>query len=367
MITASHPTRQIKAGANSACDPRALEAVSAGDSRSLAEPWQRELARAITDPRELCALLELDPTAATVAPAINAQFRLLVPRGFVGRIGRGDPDDPLLRQIMPTAAELASPEGYSADPLGEQRTLDTPGLLRKYHGRALLVTTGACAVHCRYCFRREFPYGSGAAGGAQQAALDAIAADASITEVILSGGDPLALTTSRLERLSARLSSIGHLRRLRLHTRAPIVLPERVDEGLCAWLAALPWPCVIVLHCNHAHEIDTSVREACARLRASGATLLNQSVLLAGVNDSGAALEALSEALWSAGVLPYYLHLLDRVRGAAHFEVSEPRARALVADAAARLPGYLLPRLVREVPGAPGKSLIAPAAWPSSE
>jgi EF-P beta-lysylation protein EpmB len=364
MITASHPTRQIKAGARDERDPQALEATYTGDIGSLAEQWQRELARAVTDPLELCALLELDPSAATVAPAIHAQFRLLVPRGFVRRMRRRDPDDPLLRQIMPTAAELAAPEGYSADPLGEQRALDTGGLLRKYHGRALLVTTGACAVHCRYCFRREFPYGDAAAAGAQQAALDAIAADSSISEVILSGGDPLALTTSRLERLSARLSGVAHLRRLRLHTRAPIVLPERVNEGLCAWLAALPWPCVIVLHCNHANEIDASVREACARLHASGATLLNQSVLLAGVNDSCAALEDLSEALWSAGVLPYYLHLLDRVRGSAHFEVSEPRARVLLADAAARLPGYLLPRLVREVPGAPGKSLIAPAAWP---
>ena len=365
MITASHPTRQIRADAHSDGDTRALPAAVAESSSAQTEPWQRELARAITDARELCALLELDPAAASVAPAIQAQFRLLVPRGFVRRMRRGDADDPLLRQILPTAAELASPEGYSADPLGERRALATRGLLRKYHGRALLVTTGACAVHCRYCFRREFPYGGAAAAGAQQAALEAIAADASITEVILSGGDPLALTTSRLERLSARLRPIAHVRRLRLHTRLPIVLPERVNESLCAWLTALPWPCVIVLHCNHANEIDSSVRAACARLRASGATLLNQSVLLAGINDSCAALEELSEALWSAGVLPYYLHLLDRVRGSAQFEVSEPRARALLAEAAARLPGYLLPRLVREVEGAPGKSLIAPAPWPT--
>jgi EF-P beta-lysylation protein EpmB len=238
-----------------------------------------------------------------------------------------------------------------------------PGLLHKYYGRALLITTGACAIHCRYCFRREFPYDS-AHGHAPRwrEALNVIAADGSIEELILSGGDPLSLSTLRLARLTEQLRAIPHIRRLRLHTRTPVVLPERVDDELTAWIADLPWPCVIVLHSNHANEIDATVRSAAARLRAAGATLLNQSVLLAGINDSVAALHGLSQALWSAGVLPYYLHLLDRVRGAAHFEVGEARARALMAALAARLPGYLVPRLAREVPGADAKTVLADAA-----
>ena len=337
--------------------------------------WQRELAQAVTDPLELCRLLELDPQRALASRAALGQFRLRVPRGFVRRMRRGDPADPLLRQVWPDARELLEAPGFGADPLREQASTRASGLLQKYHGRALLIITGACAVHCRYCFRREFPYGGSpeeaaplersatAAAARWSAALAAIAADPSIEEVILSGGDPLSLRTERLRALTDALRSIPHVRRLRLHTRTPVVLPERVDEELTGWLAGLPWPCVVVLHCNHANEIDASVRVAAARLRASGAWLFNQSVLLAGVNDAVAALEQLSESLWAAGVLPYYLHLLDPLRGTAHFDVREPQARALLAALAARLPGYLVPRLVREEPGAPSKTLIAPAAW----
>jgi EF-P beta-lysylation protein EpmB len=218
-------------------------------------------------------------------------------------------------------------------------------------------------VHCRYCFRREYPYGEADAGGRWQAALDAVAADASIQEVILSGGDPLSLADHRLRQLTDALGRIPHLRRLRVHTRLPIVLPERVDIGLVGWIASLPWPLVMVLHANHANEIDDSVRAAAQRLRSAGVTLLNQSVLLAGVNDSAEALEALSLALWSAQVLPYYLHLLDPVRGVAHFEVPEAIAQGLMARLATRLPGYLVPRLVREQAGAPAKTVIAGAPW----
>ncbi len=322
------------------------------------EAWQRELAQAVTDPVELCRLLQLDPQLALQARTAAGRFRLLVPRGFVRRMRRADPHDPLLLQVLPGARELIEQAGYESDPLHECRTQRVPGLLHKYHGRALLISTGACAVHCRYCFRREFPYGGHAD---TSGALAAIAADASIEEVILSGGDPLALSTARLRRLTDALRDVPHVRRLRLHTRTPVVLPERVDAALVDWLGSLPWPCVVVLHCNHANEIDAAVRAASARLRSTGATLLNQSVLLGGVNDSASALCELSEALWSAGTLPYYLHLLDPVSGAAHFEVSETRARQLLAQVAARLPGYLVPRLAREVPGAPAKSLIAPA------
>jgi EF-P beta-lysylation protein EpmB len=326
--------------------------------------WQRELADAVTDPRELCSMLGLDPALAEQAASAAATFRLRVPRGFVRRMRHGDAADPLLLQVLPGRSELLEHPGFGSDPLQEQAALAAPALLHKYHGRALLITTGACAVHCRYCFRRDFPYQPTEAQGARwQQALEYIAADSSVEELILSGGDPLSLGTERLAALTDRLRGLPHLRRLRLHTRTPIVLPERIEPSLLRWIEDLPWPCVIVLHANHANEIDASVRTATAAMRGAGATLLNQSVLLAGVNDSVAALQGLSEALFAAGVLPYYLHLLDRVRGSAHFEVPEPRARELMAALSARLPGYLLPRLVREMPGAGGKTVLATGPW----
>jgi L-lysine 2,3-aminomutase len=346
MITASHPTRQPD-----------------GAIDWTPELWQRELAAAITDPRELCAVLDLDPRLAAQALQVGTAFRLLVPRGFVRRMRRGDPGDPLLRQVLPMAEELLTAEAFSGDPLQERARLHGSGLLQKYRGRALLIATAACAVHCRYCFRREFPYGDTLGSERLSAALATLAADESIEELILSGGDPLTLSTRRLAALTQQLRPLTHLKRLRLHTRLPIVLPERIDTPLLEWLSSLPWPCVIVVHSNHANEIDGTVRAALERLTAAGARLLNQSVLLAGVNDSVEALHALSESLWDAGVLPYYLHLLDRVRGSAHFEVDETRARRLMAELAARLPGYLVPRLVREEPGAPAKTSIAPAPW----
>ena len=268
--------------------------------------------------------------------------------------------------------------GFTADPLAEAAATAQPGLLRKYRGRALLVVTGACAVHCRYCFRRHFPYaenrpGRGPAGGSRddgrggwRAALDALAADPTVEEVILSGGDPLSVADDRLEGLVRAIEAIPHVRRLRVHSRNPIVLPERVDDRLLSWLAppsAEPrrrLERVLVVHANHAREIDGAVVAALGRLRSAGVTLLNQSVLLAGVNDSVEALEELSRALFGAGVLPYYLHLLDRVAGAAHFDVPEERARGLVGELAARLSGYLVPKLVREVPGAPAKVPVMP-------
>jgi EF-P beta-lysylation protein EpmB len=308
-------------------------------------------------------MLQLDPQLAVEAGAASAAFALRIPRGFVGRMRPGDPNDPLLRQVLAVIAEMAEVAGFVADPLAEREAMRAPGLLHKYHGRALLVTSGACAVHCRYCFRREFPYDETRAERPRwREALQALAADSSITELILSGGDPLSLSNGRLSQLAGELRGIAHLRRLRIHTRTPIVLPERVDDELLTWLETLPWPVVIVLHCNHANEIDTSVRDATAQLRERGITLLNQSVLLAGVNDSVTALTALSEAVWSAGVLPYYLHQLDPVRGAAHFAVTEVRARALIAQISTLLPGYLVPRLVRESPGAPAKTVLT-AGW----
>lgn len=320
--------------------------------------WQRELARAITRPEELIEALELDPALLAGARAANDSFALRVTPSYLARMRRGDRDDPLLRQVLPLAEELVEQGGYVPDPLEERGYTRAPNLLQKYSGRALLITTQACAIHCRYCFRREFPYGEQQeeAGAARwSAALAAIAADDSIEEVILSGGDPLSLSDARLAQLTDALQRIPHLRRLRIHTRQPVVLPSRVDDGLVAWLRGLRLPTAMVLHTNHANEIDGDVRAAFARLRVAGVTLLNQSVLLRGVNDSVDVLADLSSALFDSGVTPYYLHLPDRVRGTAHFDVTLEAARSLIAGLTGRLSGYLVPRLVREVPGAVSK------------
>jgi EF-P beta-lysylation protein EpmB len=324
--------------------------------------WQRELSRAITKPDALIEALGLDPALLKGARAANDAFALRVTPSYLARMRRGDRDDPLLRQVLPLETELEDRTGYLPDPLQERAYTRAPNLLQKYAGRALLITTQACAIHCRYCFRREFPYDEQQeeAGTARwSAALAAIGADASIEEVILSGGDPLSLSDARLARLTDALQAIPHLRRLRVHTRQPVVLPSRVDDGLIAWLHGVRLPTVMVLHVNHANEIDGDVRAACARLRAAGVTLLNQSVLLRGVNDTADTLADLSRELFEAGVTPYYLHLPDRVRGTAHFDVPEARARELVAELTARLSGYLVPRLVREVPGAASKVAAA--------
>lgn len=318
--------------------------------------WQAALARAVTDPQELLRRLELGPQWLAAARAAAAVFPLKVPLGFVARMRRGDPHDPLLRQVLPLAEELQAVAGFSSDPVGDRAARIAPGVLHKYEGRVLLTATGACAVHCRYCFRRAFPYSEeNASADGFAVALGHIAADTGLREVILSGGDPLTLSDRRLAAFVRRLEALPHVARLRLHTRLPVVLPERVDGPLLAWLGATRLAPVVVVHANHPREIDAAVGRALAALRQAGATLLNQAVLLRGVNDAVATLAELSEALFAHGVLPYYLHALDRVQGAAHFEVDEARARTLHAALQARLPGYLVPRLVRERPGAPAK------------
>ncbi|HEX6571785.1 MAG TPA: EF-P beta-lysylation protein EpmB [Steroidobacteraceae bacterium] len=328
--------------------------------------WQRSLQACVTDPAALIEALGLGPEWLEPARQAATRFPLRVPLSYLARMRRGDARDSLLRQVLPLDAELRETPGYLSDPVGDLDALAGPGLLRKYRGRALVVATGACAVHCRYCFRREFPYGEHTAGrGAFIEALEALRADTSITEVLLSGGDPLTLSDRRLGDLLRALDAIGHVRRVRIHTRLPVVLPERIDAGfLEAWTPSLRVQRVMVIHANHANELSGApdVREALSRLRANGTVLLNQSVLLAGVNDSAATLADLSEALFEQGVLPYYLHLLDPVRGAAHFAVPEVTARQLVAELAERLPGYLVPRLVREEPGAAAKTMLAPAS-----
>jgi L-lysine 2,3-aminomutase len=318
--------------------------------------WRRHWREAVTDPHHLLALLDLDHLAARVPALPPHGFALRVPLGFVARMRRGDADDPLLRQVLPLDAELDDVAGYGTDAVGDLAARSAHGVLQKYHGRALLIATGACAVHCRYCFRRHFPYAEETASTARwRPALQAIGADPSINEVILSGGDPLSLSTQRLAEFSSGLRDFTHVGRLRIHTRLPVVLPERVDAELSQWLGSVPLQKVVVIHANHAREIDSGVAAAMSVLAAAGATLLNQAVLLKGVNDDAGALADLSEALFAAGVLPYYLHQLDAVRGAAHFQVNDAHARELHRQLRAMLPGYLVPRLVREVPGEPAK------------
>ena len=324
--------------------------------QATAPRWQQQWRDAVRDPHELLSMLGLEALAGRLSDAAATEFPLRVPRGFVARMRHGDPHDPLLRQVLPLDDEERIVPGFSLDAVGDGMARVGNGLIQKYRGRALLVATGSCAIHCRYCFRRHFPYAeetAAANGWADAVAL--IRGDRGIDEVILSGGDPLSLATSKLSELTDALAAIPHLKRLRIHTRLPVVLPERVDAALSAWLHALPWPVTVVIHANHANEFDATVDAALARLRDAGATLLNQAVLLRGVNDSVDALADLSERGFAAGVLPYYLHQLDRVAGAAHFEVDDASARSLHAALAARLSGYLVPRLVREVAGDPGK------------
>ncbi|MDX1824167.1 MAG: EF-P beta-lysylation protein EpmB [Thiohalomonadales bacterium] len=319
--------------------------------------WRKALSQAIRDPAELLDLLALSRELLPAAQRAAALFPLRVPRGYVARMETGNPADPLLRQVLPLGEELLTTDNYSHDPVGDQASMPIPGLLHKYHGRVLLITTAACGVHCRYCFRRHFPYCEAkAATNDWHAALDYIAKDNSINEVILSGGDPLSLSDNRLASLVTQLEAIPHIKRLRLHTRQVIILPERVDSALLSWLADCQLPMVIVVHTNHANEIDTEVAIALQRLASiNNIILLNQAVLLRGVNDEVAALMALSERLFENRVLPYYLHQLDRVQGAQHFEVSDGQAVNLMNQLRNRLPGFLVPRLVRERTGAASK------------
>lgn len=316
--------------------------------------WKNALATAIRDPAELLALLDLPRELLPAAREAARTFPLLVPRGYAALMTKGDPEDPLLRQVLPVANEQEIRQGFSTDPVGDRASSSGAGLLHKYQGRVLLLAAGGCVINCRYCFRRHYPYSESGTGRWDEA-LGHIAADATVTEVILSGGDPLLVDDTRLADLATRLAAIPHVRRLRIHSRMPTVLPERVDTGLLDWLRSVPLQAVMVLHVNHANEIGAQAAAAIGRLRAAGIPLFNQSVLLRGVNNDADALCRLSEALFDLGVVPYYLHLLDRVAGAAHFEISISEADVLFEAMRRRLPGYLVPRLVRERAGEPYK------------
>jgi L-lysine 2,3-aminomutase len=319
--------------------------------------WQSILAEAVRSPTELCQRLGLAPTLAAEAEQASDGFPMLAPRPYLARIRPGDPSDPLLLQVLPRLAETVATPGYSADPLGEAEALCGPNLLRKYQGRILMVTTGTCGVHCRFCFRRHFPYVPDASGWGP--AMQQIAADRSIDEVILSGGDPLTMPDSELAQLAGQLAQIPHLRRLRIHSRLPVVIPERVTGELISWLRGTRLSPMMVVQVNHPAEIDQSVAEAFGRLGDAGIPMLSQSVLLRGVNDRADVLAELCRQLVDLRVMPYYLHQLDPVAGAAHFEVPISTGIALMAELRARLPGYAVPRYVRETRQGTSKEILA--------
>jgi EF-P beta-lysylation protein EpmB len=324
------------------------------------ESWHEAFKDAVRDPEELCRLLDLPRRLAEAARGAARDFPLFVPRGFVARMQPGDAADPLLRQVLPVRDELKPEHGFVDDPVSDHAALRKPGLLQKYPGRALLVTTGTCAVHCRYCFRRHFPYAESPRSLRDwRPALDAVAADSTLREIILSGGDPLSLVDGALAALVDELAAIDHLSRLRIHTRLPIMIPERVTDELIDILRSNRLTPIMVLHANHVNELDTHVAAALTTMADAGILLLNQTVLLAGVNDSLQAQVALCERLVDLRVSPYYLHQLDPVAGAAHFEVPVRIGRQLIEEMRARLPGYAVPRYVQEVPGEMNKIVLA--------
>lgn len=318
--------------------------------------WQQALADAIRDPADLLKQLDLPVELLPSSNAMTEQFPLRVPHSFVARMRKGDANDPLLRQVLPLDAELDKIAGFGLDPVGDHDAIINRGLLQKYQGRVLIMTTPACAIHCRYCFRRHFPYSEQSSRPSLwQEMCDEIAKDSSINEVILSGGDPLSLADTQLSQLIAMLEQLPQLKRLRIHSRYPVVLPQRINEALLGWLAKTRLNTVMVIHSNHANEFNDEVAATMTKLKSAGVTLLNQTVLLRGVNDNTQALSQLSEKLFENGVLPYYLHLLDKVQGAAHFEVTREQAKHLIMEIRKILPGYLVPQLVEEIAQAPYK------------
>jgi EF-P beta-lysylation protein EpmB len=322
--------------------------------------WREAMKRAVRDAARLCRLLELPAEFSRAAARAAADFPVFAPLEFVARMQQGDPHDPLLRQVLPAAEETETVPGFLADPVGDGAATVLPGLLQKYSGRMLMVTTGACAVHCRYCFRRHFPYDESlSANHAWDSAIERVAADERIDEVLLSGGDPLTLGDDRLSELAQRLAAIPHVRRLRVHTRLPIVIPQRVNGDLLSWLRGTRLTPVMVVHVNHAQEIDQAVADSLQHLVDAGIPVLNQAVLLRGINDDTRVLTELCRRLIDLRVMPYYLHELDPVAGAHHFAVPRARGEQLVAELRAVLPGYAVPRFVREVPGEQAKRIVA--------
>ncbi len=331
------------------------------DAQWQALPWQAEMRDAIRSSAQLRKFLDLEPGDESQEEHAAKDFPVLVPRPYARRMKSGDSKDPLLLQVLASGAELSSPSEYSLDPLQEQDKNPLPGLIHKYRGRVLLIAASGCAVNCRYCFRRHFDYSANSPSRSHwPETLSYIAKDASISEVILSGGDPLLLPDDILGELIDQIAAIKHIKRLRIHTRLPVVLPVRITSGLCETLAKSRFRPVVVLHCNHPNEVDEELCKAARKMSDAGVTVLNQSVLLAGINDDARCLATLSEALFEAGVMPYYLHILDKVQGAAHFAVPQARALDIYRQLIGETSGYLVPRLVRECPDQPSKVPLSP-------
>ncbi|MGF1787910.1 EF-P beta-lysylation protein EpmB [Photobacterium swingsii] len=326
------------------------------NASSVEQNWLKELTNAISDPFLLLKTLNIDPEPWQQGLEARKLFALRVPISFVERMEIGNPHDPLLRQILPLAQEFDVHSGYSLDPLEEQDN-ETPGLLHKYKNRVLMILKGGCAVNCRYCFRRHFPYEDNKGGKRQwQVSLDYIAAHPELNEVILSGGDPLMAKDHELAWLIERIETIPHIKRLRIHTRLPVVIPSRITNELCQLLDNTRLQCIVVTHINHANEINSALSTAMKKLKQANVTLLNQGVLLQGVNDTVEALVNLSESLFDAGIQPYYLHVLDKVQGAAHFMVTDVEAKELMAGLMQEVSGYLVPKLTREIGGRSSKT-----------
>lgn len=318
--------------------------------------WQSELAGAVQSVDELYRLLELPMPKHVHAPK---QFGLRVPHAFIQKMQKGNADDPLLRQVLPSDAERLAIDGYSIDPLAENQHNPIKGLLHKYRSRVLLTLTGACAVHCRYCFRQHFDYTANQPSSREiDTVIEYITEHPEIDEVLLSGGDPLSINNKRLKLWLAKIAEIPHIRTVRMHTRLPVVLPNRIDDELLALFANYPKNLVMVLHTNHANEIDAALIAKCRALLAAQVMLLNQTVLLKGINDDAETLSELSHALFGAGILPYYLHVLDKVAGAAHFDLPIERAVAIYWQLLEKLSGYLVPKLVQELPNRPFKTPV---------
>ncbi|MFK7830376.1 MAG: EF-P beta-lysylation protein EpmB [Congregibacter sp.] len=339
-----------------------MNLLASDTQQSYRESWQEQLQNAIRTPQELAGAVGLSESALGYSAAADAQFPLLIPRAFAARMRRSDPQDPLLRQVLAMPVEIQVHEGYSTDPVDEvSRYGGTPGVLQKYQDRALLVLTGQCAVNCRYCFRRHYPYGDNTQSTSdRRLALKKLLDDKNLQEIILSGGDPLLLPDAQIASISDQIAASPNDVIVRIHTRLPIVIPDRVTDALISALQRPGMSVVIVLHCNHPNEIDLPTHSAIQKLVQAGLTVLNQSVLLAGVNDDADTLAQLSDCLFRAGALPYYLHTLDKVAGAAHFDLPVSSARVLAAQLAAIRPGYLVPKLMVETPGASSKRELAP-------
>ncbi len=321
--------------------------------------WQQELSAARLTPRQLAERLQLPPDMVETMAGGDRDFPIRATESYLQRIKRGNPSDPLLLQILPQRAEcVPSTVDYCDDPVGDLKARKAGGLLQKYHGRALLITTAACAIHCRYCFRRHYPYPQQTTDLNLREVTRWLEESPTIHEMILSGGDPLILSDERLDHLLTQLECISHIHTIRIHSRLPVVLPARITTTLLQRLQQSPKNMVLVIHCNHPNELDPSTASALEKLKQHGVTLLNQSVLLKGVNDTAETLEQLSHKLFSQQVLPYYLHLLDRVSGSQHFDTEEAQAITIHHQLRQRLPGYLLPRLVRELEGEPSKTPI---------